>query len=103
MDHDLAVAVDLGQPLRHFVHGDQLAADVGDLVLEGLAHVEDEEIFAGVEALLEFLHADLGNAVLHCLFLLGFGRDAAELLVVDELGHGGVVRRRRGTRDSCAA
>ena len=66
-----------------------MPADLGDLKFEGLAHVEDEEIVARVEALLEFFHAHLGNAVLYKRHFR-LRDDAAELLVVDELGHGGM-------------
>ena len=41
LHHDLAVAIDLGEPLRHIVLRNQLSADLGDLVLVGLAHVEE--------------------------------------------------------------
>ena len=72
LDDDFAVAVDFGQALRDVVLRDERAADLGDLVLVGLADVEEENIFAGVEALLEFLHAELGDSVLHCCSPDGF-------------------------------
>ncbi len=43
--------VDLAQPLRHIVLRNQLSADLRDLVLVRLAHIEHEHILAGVEAL----------------------------------------------------
>jgi hypothetical protein len=69
---DLAVQVDLRQPPGHFVHGNQLAAKVGDLVLMGLAHVENINVLAGIDALLQFFDGELGNSVHLSPFLAGF-------------------------------
>src|SRR6185437_11668562 len=90
LDHNFAIAVDLIQPSGHVVHGDKRAADVGDLVFEWLADVENEEAVAGVEALLEFLHAHLGDTVFHRR-LRTPRRNAAELLVVDEMRDSGML------------
>ncbi len=85
LDDDFAVAGDLGEAVGHVVLRDQLSADLGDLVLVGLAHVEEEDVFAGIDAALSSFTVSLGNAVLHVFLLWGFGHDAAEMLVVDEL------------------
>ena len=51
MDDDLVVFVggDLGDAGFDGAYGDQRSAEVGDLVLVGLADVEDEDVFFGVE------------------------------------------------------
>ncbi len=79
-----------------------------------LADVEDEDVFFGVELLLEMFDGDLRDAVddggVGYGFVAGdFERadgggflDAAELVVVDELVDLGACRR-RGSRGSCAA
>ncbi len=76
--------------LRH-----QLAADVGDLIFERLAHIENEQILACVHAPFQFLHADLRNSILQCALLFRCGRDAAELLIVDQLRHRGMLAANR--------
>ena len=81
---------------------DQRGAEVGDRVLVGLADVEDEDVFLGVEFALELLDGDLRDAVDDRgvgdgLVAGDFERadlgglcDAAELVVVDQLGDGRV-------------
>src|SRR5664280_3351172 len=92
----------LADSLCQLTEGDKRRANVDDLNLVRLAHVEDEYIFVCVEAALQLLHTDLRNAVYngnagHCLILRDFewpdaGRllDAAELVVVDERGDAGM-------------
>src|ERR1700691_1763229 len=83
--HDnLAVAIDLRKPLRNLILRNELTADIRDLIFERLANIENEQVLTSVHAPLQFPHAELGNSILHCLFLFGFGPNAAELLVVDE-------------------
>ncbi len=55
MDDDLVVFVggNLGDAGFDGAYGDQRSAEVGDLVLVGLAYVEDEDVFFGVEFVLE--------------------------------------------------
>jgi hypothetical protein len=48
LHYNLTVAGDLVHALRHVVHGDQGPLDVGDLIFERLANIEDEEFFPGV-------------------------------------------------------
>ena len=72
MDYDIAITGDFGEALGNIVLGNQLSADLGDLVLVRLADVEKEHVLAGVDALLEFLHGDLGNFILkHVVYLTG--------------------------------
>ncbi len=49
--------------LGQIAEWDERRADVDDLHLVRLAHIEDEDVFVRVEAALQFLHADLRNAV----------------------------------------
>ena len=87
MDNDFAVAVDLRQPLRHFVLRNRLSADLGNLVLVGFADIDQVHVLAGVDAALQLLHADLRNSILQSLLLGGLGCDATELPIIDKLGH----------------
>src|ERR1700733_14032199 len=86
---DFLRRVELAQALRQVSQRDKMTANLRNLVFEGLANVKDEQVVALVNALFEFLHAHLGNTVLYrrhfCL-----RDDAAELLIVDQLCHGGV-------------
>src|SRR5581483_11078003 len=66
---------------------DQIAAQVADLVLMRLAHIQDENVVAAIEALLEFFHGQGRHASFH-RFLLS--TNAAELVVVNQLAHGGM-------------
>jgi hypothetical protein len=56
VDDDLAVAGNFRQTARNVVLGDELSANLGNLIFVWLANVEDVEVFAGVDAALEFLH-----------------------------------------------
>ena len=116
MDDDLVVLVrgDLADAGFDGAYRDQRGAEVRDRVLVRLADVEDEDVFFGVELFLELLDGDLRDAfddggVGYGLVAGDFERadgggllDAAELVVVDELGDCGACRR-RGSRGSCAA
>ena len=82
---DLAVAVDLGETLRHLALRNERAADVGDLIFVRLANVEDENIFARIAAAASVPAQLICGIPFFKVFLLGrFGRDAAELLVINE-------------------
>jgi len=65
VNNDLAFAVDFGEALVHFIQWNQLPADLGDLVLPGLAHVEEVDVVAGVYAALQLLDGQLGDSVVH--------------------------------------
>src|SRR5829696_4274108 len=89
VDHEVLVLIQLHQTLRQLAEGYEPDTDVGDFVLVRLAHVEHVDLFLVVQLALEILNCDLRHAVL----LLGGGclRDTAELLVVDEFGHGRIL------------
>src|SRR5215217_92194 len=89
VDDKVLVLIQLHQTLRQLAEGYEPDADVGDFVLVRLAYVEHVDLFLVVQLAFEILNRDLRHAVL----LLGGAclRDAAELLVVDELGHGRVL------------
>ena len=55
MDDDLAAGVELADALGQVIHRNQVSAEVADLVLVRLAHVEHEQVIAGVEPPLQFL------------------------------------------------
>src|SRR4028119_1107434 len=89
VDGEVLVLVELREAPRKLAQGHELHADVRDLVLVRLAHVENVYVLAGVHLLLELSDGDLRHAV---LLGDGFGLgDAAELLVVYELGDGRVL------------
>ncbi len=52
-------------------------------------------VFPGIEAALQLLDCDLGNSVLQGLVPGGLGHDAAEMLVIDEGGDGGMLAANR--------
>src|SRR5215210_1950578 len=84
VDDEVLVLVQLRQTLRQFAQGHELHTDVGDFVLVRLSHVEHLDVLAVVQLALEVMDRDLRYAVLLCgRVRLG---DAAEFLVVDELG-----------------
>ena len=95
MDDDLVGAVQFAHARREFADRDQLrAVEVADVPLERLAHVEQHEFFPRIEFLLQI---DNGHRRDGRFGGLGGGglRDAAELLVVDQLGDRRVGRTDR--------
>ncbi len=96
LDDDGLVARKLGGPGRELVLRNEVAVEVGKLELPRLADIENKGIFARVSAAFELMDGDLVDAVLlgqgfsfHLRFRGGLlrARDAAELVVVDQLGH----------------
>src|SRR5215213_268946 len=83
VNDEVLVLIQLSQTLRKLAKGYEPHADVGDLVLVRLAHVENVDVLVIVQLALELFDRDLRHAVL--LFGRIGLRDAAELLVVDEL------------------
>src|SRR5918998_1507585 len=83
------VLIQLDQAFRQLAKRYEPRADVGDLVLVWLAHIEDGDVLSVIQPLLELSHRDLRHLV--GLFLGVRLRDAAELLVVYELRNGRVL------------
>src|SRR6202000_1134179 len=80
----LAVGIELVEAVRQVAKRNQRRTHVNDLILMRLTHIEDEDIFSGIEAALQFNRRNLRNSVLHgCWFLLW--ENTTELLVVDQL------------------
>src|SRR5918999_1793528 len=96
VDGERLVTVELDEALGELGERDETRADVSHLVLVRLAHVEDGDLVAVLQAPLELLDRDLR----HLAGLVPGVRlwDAAELLVVDELGDGGVLAADRAVR-----
>ena len=83
MGHDLAMAVELPQPIGQLSQRDEHGAvDVGDLVLVGLTDVDHQQVGVALPFVVELLGGDLGPIIRR------FRADPAEGLVVDELGDG---------------
>ena len=55
MDDDLAAGVELADALGQVIQRDKVSAEVADLVFVRLAHLEYEQVIAGVEPPLQFL------------------------------------------------
>ena len=84
VDDDLPAGVELADPLWQVIQRDQVAANVADLVLVRLTHIEHKEVIAPVKALLEFFNGDIGHRCWRGGFL---STDPAELIVVDQFRH----------------
>ena len=80
--------------MGHVVLRDEFAADLRNLEFVRFAHIEEKKVivvdFLLVQPGLQLSYRDLGDSVLHLGRLRRFGRDSAELVVVDQFGHGGV-------------
>src|SRR5215218_909325 len=63
VDGKSLVPVELDQALRQLGEGNEPRADVGDLVLVRLAHVENRDLVAVLQAPLELLDRDLRHLV----------------------------------------
>ena len=85
MGDDGAGGIELVGALRQVAQRQQVAVEVADLVLVRLAHVEDEDVFTGVELPLQFLRLDFRHR--HRGLRL-FAADAAELVVVNQFRQG---------------
>src|SRR6266540_3002154 len=96
VDHHPLRLRQLGEPARQLAQGDQLRArDTVDLPLGRLAHVDQADRLAAVEQLLQ-LGRRQRRARRRGLGLVG--DHPAELLVVDQLGDGGVLATDRALR-----
>src|SRR5581483_6517097 len=84
---DLAAGVEFMHALGKIAQRDEVASQVADLVLVRLAHIQNKQVFAAVQALFQFFNRHGRHTALHRLF---FPADAAELVVVNELAHGGM-------------
>src|SRR4029077_15286809 len=91
LHHELFVRVELGVSAWNLAERNELSAGNSiDLPLVGLADVDNPQFVATVQTLFEFDGGDFKNIVCAHRCNLRHGRtEAAELLVVDELCHGG--------------
>src|SRR5690242_3293622 len=81
MGHDFARAIELAGAPGQFAEGDQMPAQIANLVLMRLAHVENEKIVAAIQASLELAGRNFGNACSHRDMLLS--TNSAEFFVVN--------------------
>src|SRR5262249_45203274 len=88
MDPPFLAGIEFVHALGQVVQRDKVAVQIADVVLVRLAHIKDKQIFPGVETLLQFFHADFRNTDVHRLLL---SSQSAELFVVDEFSHSGMV------------
>src|SRR5918992_1278860 len=96
VDGEGLVPVELDEALGELGQGYEPRADVRNLVLVRLAHVEYGDLVVVLHATLELPYRDLRYPI--GLRLGALLRDAAELLVVDELGDGRVFAADRAVR-----
>src|SRR3954469_23903344 len=64
-----------------------MTMQVADLIFVRLANVEHKDVVAGINAPLQFLRLDLPDVPSHRSRLTAH---AAELLIIDQLGNGGI-------------
>ena len=90
MRDDLARAIQLIHPPREVAEWDEMSADVADLILMRLAHVENVKIVAAIEAGLKIARRNFRNGCLRRgRFLAAY---SAKLSIVNQL------RDARGSR-----
>src|SRR5712664_1403254 len=73
-----------------------MPVEIADLVFVGLAHIENEQIISTIEPGLEFAWSDFRH--LHGRARGFFAADAAEFVVIDQLGDGGMRAAHRAIR-----
>ena len=81
--HDLVGRIEFVDPARQFPDRNEVTFQIANLVFVGFADVENEELIALIEALLQFPRGNFGHIQIHIRNF--FATDAAELVVVDEL------------------
>src|SRR5207245_5363289 len=81
MGDDLTAGIEFVDALRQIAQRNQMAANVADLIFVWLAHIQDEDIFACVQFLLELFHLHLWHIGCHWRFLPAY---SAKLVVVYE-------------------
>ena len=100
MGHNLIRGVEFVHALRQFTQWDQLGeGDVANLVLVGLANVDQHELLAPVDHL--FYSCRINLAIGHCGLRSGggrFPRYAAELMIVDQFRDSGMIAAHRAFR-----
>jgi len=62
MGHDLAAGIELMHALGQIAKRNQVSADVANLVFMRFAHVEHKDVFARVQAALEFFYLNFGDS-----------------------------------------
>src|SRR5208283_3304305 len=99
MNDDLAVGVQRAEALGQLRQGQQGAAgNAANLELGRIAHIENEQGLAAVQPAFQLLHRGLPGVRGYrrsCRFL---ATDAAELLIIDQLGDGRLVAADRASR-----
>ena len=96
MRHDFARAVEFIHAARKVAERNQVAAEIANLILVRLAHVEDEEIVAAIEPRLQLSRSNLRHGGLRRRGF--FAANAAELRIVDQFGDGGMIAANRAFR-----
>src|SRR3954463_3548339 len=82
MSDDFLAGIELVHTIRQFAERNQMSADVADVILVRLAHIENINVVAAIESLFQFFHFNFVGS--H----FGWGLLAAnstELLVIDQL------------------
>src|SRR5579862_7344893 len=85
VDHNFAARIEFVDALRKIVEGNQMSAEIADLIFVRLAHVENEEILFCIETALQLFDLNFRNSVGHRFLLPS---NAAKLVVVYQLCDG---------------
>src|ERR1700733_4066877 len=96
--HDLPALIQLAHAIMQVAQWNEIPADFRDLVFMRFAHIEEEVVLAGVALLLERSHRNLLDTVNQWRVSRRRRLDAAKLLVVNQLGHGGMRAASRAIR-----
>src|SRR5258707_10739883 len=86
--NDFAGGIEFVHAPWKFPQRDEMSIQIANLVFVGFAHIQDEEIVAAVQTLLQFARRDFGN--LQIALGLLFAADAAEFVVVNQLVNGAI-------------
>src|SRR5258707_7077195 len=86
--NDLVGGIEYVNAPWKFAQRDEMSIQIANLVFVGFAHIQDEEIVAAVQTLLQFARRDFGN--LQIALGLLFAADTAEFVVVDQLVNGAI-------------
>src|SRR5271168_502578 len=65
VDHNFAAGIQFVHALGQIIQRNEMSAKIADLVLVGLAHVEDENVFLRVQTALQFFDLNFRNSISH--------------------------------------
>ena len=81
MRHDFTRGIEFVYAARQFPEWNQMAFEIADLIFVGLAYIQDENVVAAVQALLQFARGNFRHVQIR--FRLFFTTNAAKFVVID--------------------